>query len=202
MFSLNRASTRREKPATSEDVVQNSYELNDGVYALNDYGRQHIKDLDLQLYKQIAYLDSKEYSDKKANPADENNYENFIKKYDDRNLKQKSIYAKINYLKNSDTDINKIQMDYLFNNGWLMIVLSLLIFILSFTSVSLTNILSLKIAKEKREEYFTKIMKFSNEEINKYIPVIKKIIIIMVIRMKTNKKKCLIILVLFQKKYL
>lgn len=153
-------------------LIKESYTKNKGTntYTLNSTGQQNVKEISEEMTLPLAFYYSNEYQDAKSTDAttQQKSYENFQKKYNNKAITQKAINATNQELKNNNVDTGAIQMNYLKDKGWLMIALSFLIVVLTFCSSSLVTLLTSKIGKEKRSEFFSKIMQFSSEEINKF----------------------------------
>lgn len=143
--------------------LENSYNYNDDCWTLNEYGEKHKKELEIEIKGPLSYLyenDNKQISDV--------SFDTYIKNNSDDIIKQKSINATKKEMLKNDVDTTNIQMSYLFYQGMTLLLITIFIILISFSTNALTTIISSKIAKEKRQEVFNSIIRFNSSDINNF----------------------------------
>lgn len=152
-------------------LLKASYDTADNnTYQLNDYGKQNIEKLDTLISLPLIFAVSDGWDGTLDAPDNKikNEYNEFSKTQDQSIIKQRAIAANRAELESCGVDTGKIQMDYLYAMGALMLGLAILIIVVSFGGGLLRNILTMRISRDKRKQFFTKVMNFSSAEINKF----------------------------------
>lgn len=143
--------------------IFDSYTMCDSgdYYYLNENGSHNVKQLDDVMYGPLAYI----YSDNVDVSADG------LQAYINTNqsmLKQKAIVATTEEMATTGVDMASLQMNYLMQNGGIMILLSFLFVLFVFGSNSLISIIGSKIATAKRSELFAAVMNFTSDDLNHF----------------------------------
>lgn len=84
-------------------------------------------------------------------------------------IKEQAAVASVKQIyKNANIDTDKIQNDYIFMAGMQMLGIALISMTSAITIMLLSAIVAAKLGKTLREKVFTKVLSFSNEELNKF----------------------------------
>lgn len=141
--------------------LQDAYDYDEGLqhYTLKpDYDKSDTLN-DLLVYP-MAYLEE----------LSENNHISFedYKNATEKDVAQKkAIQNAVNELERLNINTFEIQLNYLLNQGGILIFITICLAIITYFCQVLIAYVSIHVGKEKRQKYFDKLIQFSYEEINK-----------------------------------
>lgn len=179
----NEASNWYEKvDKTDENIKKYSY-LNDGdVYQLkenvSDENKNKIIDKTV-IYSFLINNDVIKNMGIEINPttieyytkSDTNNFDEYLGSFNELDSSLKSQYS-VNFITSEyekiGIDLNELQMNYLFKNGTIMVILSLFTMVVLILTIYLSGKIAAMFAYDLREEVVRKVMSFSKREFNEF----------------------------------
>lgn len=167
-------------------TLTNSYDLSDGIYKLNDYGKDHINDLEQTLIRPLVlYSGAKSQMDTSfdlsedafANPATRVMLASLVHSADDKLadidesiLQKQAINAVADECKNIGISLDDTRNDYLFYIGGIMAALTALGAIASIIVSFLASRTAASIGQRLRRLLFGRVVSLSDAEISKFSP--------------------------------
>lgn len=153
---------------TNDDFVSASYDYDNNDYNINQTGKDNIQKLNEIIQNPIIYVNSDTYNNLVDKSQVRQSYEQFISQQNKDTLKQKAYQASYKEQENLGYDMQAKQMNYLYINCALMLLLTLLTALIVFVQNCTANAVSQCIALDKRKQLFESVMSFNNDQINKF----------------------------------
>lgn len=147
-------------------VYENSYDKEGSLYKLNDYGRDHIAELDSMLASPLIMIHGE--NDESASQADVPNAMQAVSENYDSLLRQRAISATIKEYEATGYDLSGLRISYLVKVGIAMMGLALLAMLFDILISFVASRTGATIAKDLRFRLFSRVVAFSEQDVSKF----------------------------------
>lgn len=147
-------------------LYADSYDMDGSLYKLNDYGREHISELDSMLAVPLIMIHGE--SNLSAAQADVPDAMQSLSGNDDSLLRQRAIASTIKEYEAAGYDLSGLRISYLVRVGIAMMCLALLAMVLDITISFVAARTGATIAKDLRTRLFSRVVAFSEQDVSKF----------------------------------
>lgn len=161
-----------ELEGESLDIFKQSYFEDGDIYRLNDFGRDHIEELDEMLAYPLIRIHSgdakEEDGDSAGNGSGADVLNELQSEADTSLLKQQAIKATISEYEAAGYNLSDMQMGYLVRIGLIMLLITFVAMAISIAIGFIASKTGASIGRDLRERLFSRVVSYTESEIDRF----------------------------------